>query len=146
MKAQQFAVKAHGDQKYGDKPYEYHLQKVVDNVRSFGGNENQIQAAYLHDVLEDTYIEKDELEKKFGKDVADIVDLLSNTGNKEETFKRIRTNPDAVFVKLADRLANTSEGKKNDKYRKEQPLFKSILYRKGEFDEMWDQLDKNLKN
>lgn len=146
MKAQQFAIKAHGNQMYGDKPYEYHLQKVVDNTKKFGGEQKHIQAAYLHDVLEDTYIKREELEKKFGKEVTDIVDLLSNTGNKEETFKRIRTNPDAVFVKLADRLANTSEGKKNDKYRKEQPLFKSILYRKGEFDEMWDQLDKNLKN
>jgi (p)ppGpp synthase/HD superfamily hydrolase len=144
-RSREFAVKAHGDQKYGDNPYSYHLDKVVNNATKFGGNEKQIQAAYLHDVLEDTSVSKEELEQNFGKEITNIVDLLSNTGNKEETFKRIRTNPDAVFVKLCDRLANVSEGQKNNKYKKEHPLFKSILYKKGEFDELWNKIDSILE-
>ena len=144
-KSKNFAVKAHGDQKYGDKPYSYHLNTVVNNAREFGGEPKHIQAAWLHDVVEDTSVTLDDVRKEFGDDVADIVDLVSNTGSKEETFKRIRTNPDAVFVKLADRLANVREGQKNNKYRKEHPLFKSILYREGEFESMWKEIEKNLE-
>lgn len=142
-----FANTAHGDQKYGkDKPYSYHLDKVYDNAVKFGGSRTAQIAARLHDVLEDTSVPYETIEEKFGKDVADVVQLVSNLPDKAETYRRIRTNPDAVFVKLCDRLANVSEGQKNDKYRKEQPLFKSILYRPGEFDELWNAIEERLKS
>lgn len=144
--AADFATQAHGSQQYGKgRPYSYHLGKVVDAVKKYGGSPVHETAAWLHDVLEDTPISREQLQQRFGKDIANIVDLLSNQETKEETFKRIRTNPNAVFVKLADRIANTAEGQKNSKYRKEHPLFKSILYRPGEFDEMWTEIERNLQ-
>ena len=144
--AMKFARGAHGDQKYGDKPYSYHLEMVFRNAQRYGGSRAAKIAAVLHDVIEDTPISKEQIAEKFGSHVADIVDLVSNQPDKAETYKRIRTDKDAVFVKLCDRLANVTEGKKNDKYRKEQPLFKSILYRPGEFDDLWDAIEERLND
>jgi len=142
--AVEFATKAHRGQTYGSKPYIYHLAKVFDNVKRFGGNESQQIAAWLHDVIEDTPLTKMDISKAFGPDVAHIVDLVSNKGSVKDTYKRINRNRDAVFVKLCDRLANVTEGAKNDKYRQLQPVFKSVLYRKGEFENLWNAIDRKL--
>jgi (p)ppGpp synthase/HD superfamily hydrolase len=143
-KAVSFALQAHGDQKYGDKPYEYHLRKVFDNAIKFKGTPDAKAAAMLHDTIEDTNVTKDQLAHEFNPHIAHIVDLVSNQPSKEQTYQRIRTDPDAVFVKLCDRLANVSEGQKNKKYRMEQPLFRSILYRKGEFEPLWQAIERAL--
>lgn len=143
--AAEFALTAHGDQMYGPLPYSYHLGMVVVNVVMYGGGSVAQMAGWLHDTIEDTDVTKDAIAYEFGDDVAEIVDLVSNRPTQEETNHRIRTSRDAVFVKLCDRLANVTEGKKNDKYRKAHPLFKSILYRKGEFDGLWKAIDKALE-
>jgi (p)ppGpp synthase/HD superfamily hydrolase len=142
--AAKFAVKAHGNQSYGGKPYAYHLEQVYKNTVKYGGSTTQQIAAWLHDVIEDTSTTKAEVSKEFGSAVATLVDLLSNRGSKETTYKRIRSSKDAVFVKLCDRLANVSAGAKNDMYRKQHPLFKSILYKSGEFDSLWKEIDRRL--
>lgn len=144
LRAAEFAILAHGDQKYGDEPYSYHLEKVYRNAVKFGGSEIHQMVAWLHDVIEDTTMDRARIQRSFGGQIATIVELLSNTNSKEETFKRIRTDKDAVFVKLCDRLANVSEGQKNDKYRKEHELFKSILFKEGEFDALWKAIDEKL--
>jgi (p)ppGpp synthase/HD superfamily hydrolase len=142
--AAKFAIKAHGNQRYGGKPYSYHLEKVYKNAVKHGGSETQQIAAWLHDTIEDTSVTSSDISKEFGSSVARLVDLVSNLSSKETTFKRIRTSKDAVFVKLCDRLANVTEGAKNDKYRKEHPLFKSILYKQGEFESLWRAIDQKL--
>ena len=143
--AEKFALKAHGDQMYGSRPYSYHLGKVVDIAIRYGGSILTQVASWLHDTIEDTDVTKDDVVREFGDNVAHIVDLVSNRPTKKETCDRIRTDRDAVFVKLCDRLANVLEGEKNDKYRKAHPLFKSILYREGEFEEMWTAIDTALE-
>lgn len=139
-----FAVDSHAGQKYGSRPYWYHLNKVYEASKKHGGNEIHHMACWLHDTIEDTEVTKQILLAKFGKSVATIVDLVSNQSSKEATFKRIRSSKDAVFVKLCDRLANVSEGKKNAKYKKEHPMFREILYREGEFDDLWAAIDAIL--
>lgn len=145
--ADQFAQRVHGDQQYGIHPYKYHLDKVVGYAKQFNGTPTQLLAARLHDVIEDTAVSKAEVASRFGSDVADVVDLVSNLDKsipnwKRQTYERVRSNPDAVFVKLCDRMANTAERGKIEKYKKEYPLFKQVLYRQGEYDTMWDVLDK----
>ena len=140
-----FAKTVHGDQKYGTKPYIYHLRQVFDIAVSHGGSADELKASILHDVLEDTQVSKEVLEKQFGPKVAHLVDLLSNQPSKKETFERIRTDKSAVFVKLCDRLANVYNKAKNEKYRREQPLFKSILYKPGEFDSLWSEIEHQLE-
>lgn len=142
--AAKFAARSHGNQKYGSHAYAYHLDKVYRNAVRFGGSEAEQQAAWLHDVIEDTSVTKGEVAKLFGGTVAKIVDLVSNRASKEVTFKRVRTDRSAVFVKLCDRLANVTAGSKNDMYRKRHPEFKGILYKKGEFEALWKAIDKAL--
>lgn len=142
--AAKFAARAHGNQSYGSQSYTYHLNQVYRNTLKFGGSDAEQQAAWLHDVIEDTKTTKSDVAKAFGGTVAKIVDLVSNRASKEATFKRVRTDRSAVFVKLCDRLANVSAGSKNDMYRKRHPVFKGILYKKGEFEALWKAIDKAL--
>ncbi len=53
-KAKLFALEKHAGQMYGNKPYEYHLQGVVDNLTS--RDEEVIAIAWLHDIMEDTTV------------------------------------------------------------------------------------------
>jgi hypothetical protein len=52
QRAREFALQAHGNQRYGSHPYSYHLDAVADLLAPFG-DEAQI-AAYLHDTGEHT--------------------------------------------------------------------------------------------
>ena len=119
-------------------------------------NEQLLAAAWLHDTLEDTDTTVEDLREAFGDDVANIVDRLTDQPgrNRRErqarTHARIREDPRAVRVKLADRIANVEaalEQKSNLRgmYRKEYPRFRQDLHRPGEFDAMWRDLDRLVK-
>jgi (p)ppGpp synthase/HD superfamily hydrolase len=135
-KAQKFAIKAHGDQKYGDEfPYAIHLMAVVSVLLRFGiTGEDLLCVAWLHDTLEDTQATYEEIVTYFGQEIADAVSALSEPkgGNRkwrhEQTYPRIRLNAQATLVKLADRIANIeSGGKKIGMYAKEHADFKAAL-------------------
>ncbi|MCI5166209.1 MAG: bifunctional (p)ppGpp synthetase/guanosine-3',5'-bis(diphosphate) 3'-pyrophosphohydrolase, partial [Candidatus Electrothrix sp. GM3_4] len=68
-KARRFALKHHGEQKYGEHPYVVHLDAVAELVQQYG--ELAVVIAYLHDVVEDTNITLPDIEKEFGKLIAD---------------------------------------------------------------------------
>lgn len=142
--ARDFAAAAHGDQKYGNRSYTYHLNKVVNVCNRFGGSGELQAACFLHDTLEDTKVSESELIKEFGPKIAAIVLGVTNLPSKEATLNRTRLSKSAVFVKLCDRIANCEEGGKLPKYQKEMPLFYKILYRAGEYDSMWNHLKKLL--
>lgn len=135
-RAKRYAVRAHGDQKYGDEfPYVLHLQAVESVLLRFGiFDEDLRMAAWLHDVLEDTDSEYEDLVTFFGREVADIVAILTEPkgGNRKwrhaQTYPRIAQNYKAIIVKVADRIANVEAGgKKVDMYRKEHGDFKAAL-------------------
>jgi GTP pyrophosphokinase len=78
-----------------------------------------IMAALLHDVVEDTDIRSEEVAKKFGKPVADLVDGLSKLDRIEfetkedaqaENFRKMllamARDVRVILIKLADRLHN----------------------------------------
>ena len=140
--ARKFAVAAHGSQTYGtNNPYVYHLDKVAKVCLRYGGKIDDLVICYLHDVLEDTNVPAAQIENQFGNLITKIVMLLSNTESKKNTYERIRSSSKAVFIKLCDRIANVEEGGKVDMYKKQYPLFRSVLYRKGEYESMWRHLD-----
>lgn len=73
-----------------------------------------IAAAWLHDVVEDTKIELDMIEKIFGTGVAYLVGMLTDneTGNRKERkrLSRIRLGnacAEVQTIKLADLIDNT---------------------------------------
>ena len=63
--AKMVAFTYHKDQKYGDKPYIYHLDNVYKLVNTYCSNmynyNNCLVIAWLHDILEDTHISACEL-------------------------------------------------------------------------------------
>lgn len=79
-KALIFAIKAHDNQlrKYTEEPYIIHPIGVAGLVRSIGASQEAIAAAYLHDVIEDTYATYEQIKLEFGEYVADLVQLLTD--------------------------------------------------------------------
>ena len=127
--ALEFATKAHGDQmrKYSKEPYIEHPKRVAEIVRTVPHNSEMICAAYLHDVVEDTPVEIEEIEKKFGKKVAQLVHELTDEYMKinyphlnrrarkdKEVERQADMSKDAKTIKLADVIDNTPDIVKND--------------------------------
>lgn len=134
-RAKRYAVRAHGDQKYGDEfPYAMHLQAVESVLLRFGIFDEDLRcAAWLHDVLEDTDRTYEDMSAFHGVHITNIVAALTEPkgGNRSwrhsQTYPRIAQNSAAVIVKIADRIANVEAGGKADMYRAEHAEFKRAL-------------------
>ena len=73
--ALEFATRAHeGQSRKSGEPYIQHPIATALYLANIKLDSVTIAAALLHDVLEDTTVSKDQLEKKFGADVARLVD------------------------------------------------------------------------
>lgn len=158
INAREFAIKAHGNQQYGNHPYIYHLDQVAKSVTDFGASAAVI--AYLHDALEDTSITFRCLQDRFGLHVARSVFAISmpKTGSRKERLRRMyfRANvlkdsgfsfTDAFTVKVADRYANIREcilQKRSSllkRYKLEHKDFRDAFYVPGLCDNKWHAVD-----
>jgi len=116
-----YATAAHAGQvrKGTAIPYITHPTAVAALVKEFGGDDEQVIAGLLHDVVEDCGITVDEIEARFGSGIAAIVDgctdeIPDNTGNKpawrlrKETYIRhLKTSdPDTLLVSACDKVHN----------------------------------------
>jgi (p)ppGpp synthase/HD superfamily hydrolase len=111
LEALAFARAAHGDQRYGDEPYEVHLVAVVRIARWAGLSLTEQLAAALHDVVEDTSVTRAMLSARFGEEVANLVSAVSVQGrNRAEkllaSLAQLDAMPKAIDLKLCDRLGN----------------------------------------
>src|SRR5438046_7531630 len=69
------AKKAHeGQKRHTGEPYITHPVAVALSLAQMRMDPATIMAAILHDVIEDTPVEKHDLVTQFGKEVADLVD------------------------------------------------------------------------
>lgn len=141
QRSRDFAIEAHGDQKYGKTlPYSIHLDLVVSVMARFKVMDNHVLAAgYLHDTIEDTDVTKDDLLEAFGERVALLVDAVTDgpgknrKERKERVYTQIPRVPGSIVVKLADRIANVEQSLRMDNegllqmYAKEQPYFNERL-------------------
>lgn len=121
-----FATAKHGDQKrkYSGVPYVTHPLAVAQMVDVAGGSGEQILAAILHDVLEDTPTTREEIAKEFGEKVATLVVELTKTTKPEDGNRATRArmerdrlaniSPEAKLIKLADLLHNSSSIMRED--------------------------------
>lgn len=117
LKAFNFAEPHHsGFRKDGKTPNFQHQVEICLFLMTLKQVENEEQvymAALLHDVREDADIVNFEIEKRFGKTVAEAVEKLTKEfkGSKktmEEYFGEIASCPIASLVKLADRIHNVN--------------------------------------
>ncbi|MFI4955720.1 MAG: RelA/SpoT family protein [Gammaproteobacteria bacterium] len=114
------AAKAHEKQKRstGD-PYIVHPVAVARILASLRMDADAIMAALLHDTLEDTGIDKEQLSKQFGPAVAELVDGVSKLTQihfdsreeaQAENFRKMllamTQDIRVILIKLADRLHN----------------------------------------
>lgn len=103
------AVAAHGDQlDKGGLPYILHPLHVMDTV---DGIDAKI-VAVLHDVVEDTHVTIEGLRYHgFTQEVLDAVEAVTKRkGERKEAYwARVKANPLALQVKLADIAHNSSE-------------------------------------
>jgi len=117
MEAISFSARAHSGQKRKDKqtPYASHPFRVCMTLRHVFGVEDELvlAAAVLHDTIEDTTTDYDDVKKYFSDEIATWVGLLSKDKRKEETqreehyFEQLRTSPlEVKLIKLADAYDN----------------------------------------
>jgi guanosine-3',5'-bis(diphosphate) 3'-pyrophosphohydrolase len=122
-KAFEFARDAHdGVKRKSGEPYILHPLAVAKIIVLEMGLEDPVAVAcaFLHDVVEDTDIELDEIERRFGQKAREIIDGLTkiprsaffdelNSEQAENFRKVLMTISDdirVVLIKLADRLHN----------------------------------------
>jgi (p)ppGpp synthase/HD superfamily hydrolase len=121
-RAMQMASFAHRDQKYGERPYVTHLADVVARVKTITQDPEIIAAAWLHDTIEDTQITYGDVEREFGKNVADMVWAVTGVGHDRaakmaNAIEKIAQTPGSELVKSADRLSNASASKDEKKMK-----------------------------
>ena len=135
MSAISFAILKHMKQVDDDgKDYfREHCAVVGRLVEGVTNDIKVIEAAYLHDTLEDTDTTYEELVEHFGQRVADLVNEVTHEGQKDHYgyyFPRLKSR-DAILIKLADRMSNISRMDNWDDERKEQYLKKTKFWRDG---------------
>ena len=120
QKAYSFAFYAHTGQKRKDgSDYITHPVAVTEILLELKMDSDSICAALMHDVLEDCNVQKSNLAKMFGDDVAHIVDGVSklgkidhkniadkNANNLQKMALAMANDVRVILVKLCDRLHN----------------------------------------
>lgn len=126
-KAMIIAYNAHQNQfDKANIPYIYHPIHIAEQMDT----ELECIVALLHDVVEDTDITLNDLEKEFPQEVIDLLKILTHDKRIDyiEYIKKVKTNPIATKIKIADlkhnsditRLENitTTDLKRIEKYKK----------------------------
>ncbi len=115
------ALEAHREmRRKSGEPYIYHPIAVAQiTAEEIGLGTTSIVAALLHDVVEDTDITLEDIERTFGKKISSIIDGLTkisgvfdqnSTSLQAENFRKmlltLSDDVRVILIKLADRLHN----------------------------------------
>ena len=121
QKAYEVAERLHKDQvRKSGEPYIIHPLCAAHILADLEMDKETIAAGLLHDVVEDTVMTKDEVEKEFGKEVALLVDGVTKltrlsydtdkievqAENLRKMFLAMAKDIRVIIIKLADRLHN----------------------------------------
>jgi GTP pyrophosphokinase len=115
-----FGAEAHeGQMRQSGEPYIYHPIAVAKTLAEMRMDHHSLAAAILHDVIEDTATAKEQLEREFGAEVAELVDGVSKLTHlnfeskaeaQAENFRKMMLamvrDVRVIMIKLADRLHN----------------------------------------
>jgi GTP pyrophosphokinase len=119
-RAYRFSEKAHAGQtrKNGD-PYVTHCVEVAKILADLQLDSVTVASGLIHDVVEDTAATIEDVEREFGREVAQIVDGLTKIGHlpmtssqerQVENYRKlllsIAKDARVILIKLADRLHN----------------------------------------
>jgi len=120
LRAFEVGAKAHeGQTRKTGEPYILHpvaVARILANMRMDYGS---VAAAILHDTIEDTPLTRDEIENRFGEEIADLVEGVTKLDKMKfrtrheadaESFRKLMLAMSrdlrVIFIKLADRMHN----------------------------------------
>ncbi|MBP1968525.1 (p)ppGpp synthase/HD superfamily hydrolase [Virgibacillus natechei] len=115
QQAKKFAEMAHAGQtrKNSDTPYVTHPIRVAERLEKNAYSTELICAGYLHDVVEDTLYEIEDIEREFGDRVAALVATHTEDKSKswqerkQHTIDTIRyAEKEIKYLIIADKLDN----------------------------------------
>ncbi len=158
------AERAHSGQLRKDgSPYVTHAIAAAQIAVEMGLDEDSIVAALLHDCIEDTSLDFEDVEKQFGTEVANIVDGVTKltrvqyTSKEDEQMENMRKMLMAmskdirvILIKIADRLHNMrtmeyqSPAKQRSKSRETMQIYAPIAHRLGMQRVKWELEDLSL--
>lgn len=118
-KAYDFAQNAHLSQKRNNgEPYFNHVVEVAKNCSALGADAVTVIGALLHDTLEDTETNEDQIREGFGEEVLFLVEGVTKLGklkyqgverhveSMRKFFIALAEDVRVLVIKLADRLHN----------------------------------------
>ena len=164
--AYEYAAQHHGAQKRKDgSPFITHPLNVAQIVaEELHLDSESIEAALLHDTIEDTDATHEEVAKLFSPTVADLVEGVSKltrvqyTSKEEEQMENLRKMLMAmskdirvILIKIADRLHNMrtmeyqSPAKQKQKSYETMEIYAPIAHRLGMQKMKWELEDLSLK-
>lgn len=130
----ELACQSHAGQfRISGEPYVFHPLSVAEILAQWNIDAQALIAGLLHDVMEDSHVTKADLEARFGKTVAELVDGVSKLDKIEtqtyqqaqaENFRKMflamARDVRVILIKLADRLHNmrTLDAVRPDKRRR----------------------------
>jgi len=164
-RAYTIAKKAHIDQyRKSGEHYIFHPLGVANILAKLELDTTSIAAALLHDVVEDTAVSLDDIEKDFGKEAAELIDGLTKLSQiefksqEEQQAENLRKMMLAmskdirvIFIKLADRLDNMrtiqhlNPEKQRQKARETLDIYAPLAHRLGIFKIKWELEDLSFK-
>ena len=165
QKAYNYALEKHGDQKRkSGEPYIIHPTNVAYTIAEIGLDEQTICAALLHDVVEDTEVTYEDIEKEFGQEIAEMVDGVTKlkqiehasieenqVENYRKMFLAMGKDIRVIIIKLADRLHNmrTLEFLKRERQiaisQETMQLYAPLANRLGLYTLKWELEDLGFK-
>ncbi len=165
MAAYEYAREHHGEQMRRDgSPYITHPIHVAQIVAEMRLDSESIIAALLHDCIEDTDCTYEDIAKRFGVTVADIVDGVTKLTRvkystmEEEQMENLRKMLFAmsrdirvILIKIADRLHNMrtmeyqTPAKQKKKAFETMEIYAPIAHRLGLAKMKWELEDLSLK-
>lgn len=112
----------HGQFDKGGVPYVFHPIHVAEQMQ----DEYSTCVALLHDVVEDTSVSLEDLAKYFPQEIVEAVGLLTHSKSVpyEQYVRKVKENPLAKVVKLADIAHNTDFSRLSDKYANEKTILR----------------------
>lgn len=118
-RAYELAERAHrGEKRLTGDDFIVHPLAVAYKLAEMGLNLNVVAAGLMHDIVEDTGIEVEDLEQQFGSDIASLVYSVTKlkkvryrgidryVENMRKMFLAMASDVRVVFIKFADRVHN----------------------------------------
>ena len=154
----------HGQLRKSGEPYIIHPLAVADIVADLGLDTDSVIAALLHDCIEDTPATHEDIAKKFGPTVAELVEGVTKltrmqyVSKEEEQMENLRKMLMAmshdirvILIKICDRLHNMrtmeyqSPRKQREKSLETMEIYAPIAHRLGMQKLKWELEDLSLR-